>query len=116
MTSRRHNADICPVRYARTPHHVRVSLFGDIDLACRDQLEATVTRIEADPPLDVVVDLAAVTFLGSCGLNFLSQLRARLHQVGHTLTVANPRPTPESMIRLTGLDRVITIKHDKRAT
>jgi anti-sigma B factor antagonist len=88
---------------------IRIYPVGELDLACKDQLDAAIETVAAGPAADVVVDLSATTFLDSTGLGFLVRLSRRIAAGGHELTIAAPTRPALRAIELSGLDHVLTI-------
>ncbi|MFD5918742.1 STAS domain-containing protein [Kitasatospora sp. NPDC058201] len=87
---------------------------GDLDLGTVPLLDAALHRALAScpaPPL-LVVDLAAVTFMDSSGLNAL--LRARLLAAGAGAEVRLVRPPRQvaRLLEMTGADRVFAVDPD----
>jgi anti-anti-sigma factor len=113
--SPRRLAEPCSVRTVPDPPHTRLVLAGEIDIGCRSRLDAVLDEVGDGPAVDVTADLSAVTFLGSVGLDFLVQLHLRLVNAGRALTVLNPRPTAGRAIKLTGLDKLLTVVNDHDA-
>ena len=81
-------------------HVVRVS--GELDLAGRETVIQSCTR--AERPLDVVVDMAELTFLDCAGYSALSSARSSLLQRGGTLTLINGVGEPARLLAL--IDRI----------
>jgi anti-sigma B factor antagonist len=87
----------------------RIELSGEIDMASRPQLDDAAAEITAHPPVDIVVDLTAVSFLGSDGLGFLAQLRNHVVASGHGVTLEGPNRAALRALQITGFDKVFTI-------
>ena len=88
---------------------VRIYPVGELDLACKDQLDAAIAAVCSGPAADVVVDLSATTFLDSTGLGFLVRLSRRIAAAGHELTIAAASGPALRAIELAGLDRVLKV-------
>ena len=88
---------------------IRIYPVGELDLACKDQLDAAIAMVVSGPAADVVVDLSATTFLDSTGLGFLVRLSRRIAAGGHALTVSSPTRPALRALELAGLDRVLHI-------
>jgi anti-anti-sigma factor len=58
-----------------------VHISGEIDMTSRDAVERVLNRTVDNRPEAVVVDLSAVTFFGSSGLQMLAEARA--HATAH---------------------------------
>ena len=79
-------------------HIVRVS--GELDLDSGDLLIRTCAR--AEPSLDIVVDLSALTFMDCAGYGAVMHARAALISHGGTLTLANGSGEPARLLALIG--------------
>ncbi|MFF5207960.1 STAS domain-containing protein [Streptosporangium sp. NPDC000396] len=89
--------------------HTIVRLHGDIDIASsavlRKRLRNTLQRC-----MDLLIlDLSEVSFCDASGLAVLVGIRRRASRLGVTLRVASPRPSTARLLRITGLDRSLTI-------
>jgi anti-anti-sigma factor len=80
---------------------------GDIDAATagplREELHALV---QAEHPDHLVIDLRDVTFMDSAGLSVLIRIRKQQMQHGGDVTVVNPIPRVNRIMKITGLDAV----------
>jgi anti-sigma B factor antagonist len=80
---------------------------GEIDVATAPVLDTAIVDVLAQEPSALVIDLAAVEFLGSAGLRLLVQTKDKLNGSGPLAVVATglvSRP-----IQLIGLDNVISL-------
>lgn len=84
-----------------------VSARGSIDLHSSDELRDRLTELVDMGMQEIVVDLTAVDFCDSSGLNVL--VRAYKHARTHdaTLTVTGAYGRVENVLRTTGLDRFL---------
>jgi anti-anti-sigma factor len=85
-----------------------VWLAGDIDLATRDALRDLVAPIAAEGH-HVVLDLRDVTFLDSSGINLFVGLHQQCRASGGSFALESPTPATLSVLRLSGVDAVLTI-------
>jgi len=76
-----------------------VSVAGDIDLATAPRLREVLLSVTGD----VDVDLSAVTFMDSSGLNALIAGRKHASGAGHGFAVLHPPELVERAMQLTGL-------------
>jgi len=99
------------------PGGLVVVLAGDIDLACRGPLDAAVATATAAVPGNVLVDVTAVTFFGSEGIEFLARL-VRLVDDGHrgVLTLRNPTRPVLRLVALCGLPARLAVSYDLTAS
>jgi anti-sigma B factor antagonist len=61
-------------------------------------------------PVDVVVDLSAVSFLDSSGISALIRARRRVGEVGGTLRLRNPQPKVRRVLQITGVEQAFVIE------
>jgi anti-sigma B factor antagonist len=78
-----------------------IAVFGEVDMATAPRLEECLLT-HADG--NVTVDLAAVGFLDSAGLNALVVARNRLLRHGHWLRTINEQDHVRAALKVTGLD------------
>lgn len=86
---------------------VVVTCAGELDLATVDALTDALDRVRRSDPTPVVIDLSAVTYLGSTGLNEL--VRAYKCLGRSRLRVVTARPETLRLLRITGLDEVLVV-------
>lgn len=84
-----------------------VAARGSIDLHTSDELRTSLIELIDAGDKDVVVDLSAVDFCDSSGLNVL--VRAYKHALGRSakLSVVGAYGRVENVLRTTGLDRFL---------
>jgi anti-sigma B factor antagonist len=89
---------------------VVVRATGEIDLASASALREELTRAcaRADDQR-VVLDLAEVDFLASAGLRVLAEIHNLCRRCALTFEVVNPRRPVLRSLRLSGLDRVLSL-------
>ena len=90
---------------------VVVSVRGELDLATVPVLR---TRLEAvgevsDSPSPLVVDLSAVTFIGSAGLALLVDLHNKCTEGGTPLALVATGSVVPRAIQVTALDQVFAV-------
>ena len=83
-------------------HHSAVRVLTEID-----------ERIIAERPTRVLLELSAVDFMDSSGLGLIMGRFALLKKFGGTLSILDPSPAVMKMIRLAGMDRMLTILRSK---
>ena len=92
-----------------------VSVRGEIDhhtaAAIRTGMDAL---LFARRPARLVLDLSAVTFMDSSGLGLIMGRFALVRQYGGTLSVLDPSQAVMRMIRLAGMDRMVSILRTKK--
>jgi anti-sigma B factor antagonist len=92
---------------------VTVVVAGDIDMDSRHVLDDAIARLEAEP-VDLVLDLAGVTFVDSQGVNLLVRVRKILEQAGVSLTITRPSPMVRKVLEVTRVDSYIDIVYEAR--
>jgi stage II sporulation protein AA (anti-sigma F factor antagonist) len=81
---------------------ILVSARGDLDLATAPALDAALCEVEARSPR-VAVDLRALTFMDSSGINLLMRHVARAESDGFVLAVIPPRPPVMRVLDIAGV-------------
>ncbi|MEV8093174.1 STAS domain-containing protein [Kitasatospora sp. NPDC085879] len=86
------------------------SLSGDLDLDGLAEVEAPLRElVSAAAPGVLCIDLAAVGFCDSTGLNLLLRLRLDAEESGVTLVLAQPGPQLSRLFELTGTGAVFRV-------
>ena len=86
-------------------------LSGDVDMAALPLLADAVNKISGASSHTVVVHLGAVTYGGSTLANFL----ARVHRAappGSALLLCQPTPMIRTILRVTNMAQIATIRDD----
>lgn len=97
----------------RTGDQVVLAVVGELDVADTDVPVAAAARALADAvPRRLVVDLAAVTFMGSGGIGSLVRIRTLCHDAGVALTLRGVRRPVRKLLVVTGLDKVFDVAAD----
>ncbi|GAA2876166.1 anti-sigma factor antagonist BldG [Streptosporangium fragile] len=87
-----------------------MTIVGEIDLYTAPRLQAEFTRLLGEGRTTLVVlDMSAVEFCDSTGMNVLLSALKRLRERGGTLEVAAPRPAVRKILQVTGLDSVFVV-------
>ncbi len=81
---------------------------GDVDLATVPTFEAAIAAALAPEPTALVIDLTAVDFLASAGLQALVATHEKVSKSARFVVVAEG-PATSRPIRLTGLDQVFAL-------
>ena len=83
---------------------VRLVLAGEVDLATAERIpEATEKALTSAQPAEVLIDLAAVTFLDSTGMRNLLTAQRLAADSGVPLRVVGARGGVERVLTMTGL-------------
>lgn len=82
-----------------------VAAIGEVDMATAPILRDQIAHCLAEPSNRLIIDLTAVTFLSSAGLNVLVQAHSQIRRLG---IVAVGRTTLRPL-QLAGLDQTLTV-------
>lgn len=80
---------------------VYLRLSGEVDMATASVLEARLATAERHAHLEMVVDLAKVTFMDSSGVHALVRAEARASQDGRKFSIVNAPPIVARVFQLT---------------
>ena len=83
-------------------HHSAVAVRTGID-----------QKIAAERPARVLMELSAVDFMDSSGLGLIMGRFALVKQYGGTLAVLDPSPAVLKIMKLAGMERMITVMRTK---
>lgn len=81
----------------------RVTLIGELDIACVDALHGELLRVEATDAGSIVVDLGAVSFIDSSGLRTLITAVQRSRSAINRLILINASPPVQRTFVMAGL-------------
>lgn len=81
---------------------------GEVDASTSGSLVAAIVEVLVDGPVALVIDLSAVKFLGSAGLQVLHQTASKLRERAYFAVVCSS-PATLRPIRLTGMDSVFDV-------
>ena len=96
----------------RQGHTSTIELVGELDVAARPTLgAATDTALNGGSVETVVADLTGVTFADSSTLGWLVGVDARMRVSNGRLVVVAPDGPVLDLLRLTGMDRRLTLVH-----
>lgn len=91
-----------------------VHVSGEIDhhsaVAVRTGIDAEIT---AQRPSRVMLELSAVDFMDSSGLGLIMGRFALIKQYGGTLAVLDPSPAVVKIMKLAGMERMVSILRTK---
>ena len=88
-----------------------VTAVGEIDAATVSTVADAVADAFSDGYQQVLLDFAGVTFIDSTGLGMLVKSHRLAQASGARFAVVHPTPQTRKLIRVLGLDQVLTI-HD----
>ena len=93
-----------------------VALAGEIDLYTAPRLQSELAAaLASGDPARLVVDMSAVEFCDSTGMNVLLAAHRRATGQGGSLELAGPRPAVRKILQVTGLETVFTVHEDPAA-
>ncbi len=99
-----------------TGGELRAELSGEIDhhtaKALREKLDAAIYLYRAP---SVVLGLSGVGFMDSAGLGLILGRYAVARDLGGKVSVSDPQPEVERILRLAGTDKLIAIKKSEVA-
>ena len=85
-------------------------LSGDVDLSSVGAVWDVAAGALAGHPQRLVVDMSAVTFLNSSVLGTLIRVQAAASEQGIDVVLRRPTPIVQRLLRLSGLEAVLTIE------
>lgn len=89
--------------------HTLVTLAGECDLNTGRQLRDILTSEVSRGAQRLIVDLSALTFMDSTGMQVLLSTRSVLAVRGGALALVSPQPVVARILELTGADQVIPV-------
>jgi anti-anti-sigma factor len=93
----------------RRPSHTIVALHGTLDIASVPALREHLAGVVSHSSRLLILDLSEVSFCDAVGLAMLIGTQRRAIGLGITLHLAAPNPQVTKLLRVTGLDRVLTV-------
>ncbi len=104
------------IRYEMRGDSMIVHVGGEIDhhsaVAVRTGIDAEITEKR---PSRVMLELSAVDFMDSSGLGLIMGRFALIKQYGGTLAVLDPSPAVLRIIKLAGMERMVSILRTKKS-
>jgi anti-sigma B factor antagonist len=101
-----------PATVTRVDHHADVAVVevtGQVDIACVDPIRATVRELLDHCPAGLVVDLTAVDFFSSAGVQLLVDAVVQARGLGVRLAVATDRRAVLRPLQLTGVSEALDL-------
>ncbi len=92
------------VQLERTPDGMVVTIEGEIDIDNAGRLEETVGDLLRQGDVDLVFDMAAVSFIDSVGISVIVDAYKKATDAGGTLALRAPVPAVRRMLEITGLE------------
>ena len=91
---------------------VLIRMRGDLDLQVVEQVTEELTRVEADRPELLVIDLSRLSFMDSSGMGAIAAAHVRALESGRRFAIVRPPAGVRQAFDRTRLDEVITISDD----
>jgi len=95
--------------FARSPAHTIVKLRGDLDIATAPKVRERLFAALRPGMRLLVLDLSQVAFCDAAGAAVLIGTQRRATELGSAIRMAAPRSSVAKVLRITGLDRRLTI-------
>ena len=89
--------------------HTVVSVAGEIDLYTAPKLQSELTAALSRNPARLIVDMSAVEFCDSTGINVLLAAHRQAREHGGELQLAGPGSATRKVLQVTGLEAVFTV-------
>jgi anti-sigma B factor antagonist len=97
-------------RVSREPEHVRLAVFGDLDIATAQQLADEARVLIPEAPGQLVIDFGGVGFCDSAGIRALLAVRGEAQRAGCELRLTGVRDQHVRwVLHVTALDTVIPV-------
>ncbi|MFE2872699.1 STAS domain-containing protein [Embleya sp. NPDC059259] len=90
--------------------HLTVEMRGEMDLDSTASIEPTLLALARTGPAELRLDLSALGFCDTSGINLFLRLRHACARGRTTLVLTGLRGQPARVIRLVGLDRTIACR------
>ena len=100
-------------RVSREGERVRLSLYGELDIAAAGGLDHEIADVEREGARHIVLDLRNLTFLDSTGLRSLIAADARAREEGRRLTLVQGPDVVQRVFAITGLEGRLEIVDDE---
>jgi anti-anti-sigma factor len=92
-----------------------VTLTGRLDAAGVERVETRFTAAVVAPSRHALIDLSAVSFIGSLGLRMLISVARTMHRRGHKMVLFGVDPLVRGVLDSVALNDLIPIANDRAA-
>jgi anti-anti-sigma factor len=92
-----------------TDERTLIALSGELDASTSTYLYAKLADLEVENALNVVLDMAKLSFMDSSGLGVIITEHTRLKRSGGKLTVYSPSSSVRRLFEITGLTEELDI-------
>jgi anti-sigma B factor antagonist len=82
---------------------VVVHLLGELDLSTAPLLQATLADVLGDQALEIVLDLADLSYIDSTGLSLFITTTKRAHAAGSKVILQDPQLSTQRLLEITNL-------------
>jgi anti-anti-sigma factor len=106
--------DQLSIEIVPSPDSVTLRLRGEIDMQTAPHLREAALCATSQFSTALHLDMAEVSFMDSTGVEVLVATRRRIDLEGGRLTVVNPSRQVLRVLEVTGIDRLVEIKHTPR--
>ena len=93
----------CVITVERDAHGLRIRIAGDLDLAAAPELERVLERASGDGYGRLLIDLHAVEFMDSTGLQALMRAKEAADRNGYRLTLSYGSPQIRRLLEITAM-------------
>ena len=93
----------------RENHSAHVVVEGSLDAFTFDRFQKAVMELTEAGTLWIVLDLRAMTYIASVGINFLINLRVQRRKVGGDVLMVQPQPNVLKILKMLGLLDVLIV-------
>ncbi|MFD3700032.1 STAS domain-containing protein [Streptomyces sp. NPDC058646] len=104
-----HESAAARIQMTRSQQGTVVRVVGEMDMDRARQFRTALDEALADHPATIVVDLTALTFCDSSGLNVLLGARQAAVDLGCQLRLAGPNPQVVRLLEMTGADQLFPV-------
>lgn len=87
---------------------MELQLEGDIELHNIHEIKSELTAQFNEHPLDLIIDLAKVTYIDSSGMNMLIENKRMIESEGKTYWIKNIPESIKQLFRTVSLDQILT--------
>ncbi|MYS85189.1 STAS domain-containing protein [Embleya scabrispora] len=99
-----------PHNTASAGRHVTVELRGELDMDSAAIIEPTLSALARTGPVELGLDLGALAFCDTSGINLFLRLQRRCARAHTTLVLTGVRGQPARVVRLVRLHHTITCR------
>ena len=98
--------------YSERSERWEVKLMGELDIESSTILKERLHEILDEQMADVIINAEDLEYIDSTGLGMLIGVIKTLKTRGKELTIVNPQTSVTKLFRITGLDKVFTLREE----